>query len=166
MKPNRPLAWLGLAAAIAMRAAEPSLGSEEQPSLAAKPVAMQPLAKTLEPGVDLREVDKPRNTIFRLPDFVATDQKVRRTRPIREIDLMTPRAKIEAMHQKHPGLRVSLPFLSNDGIALAMYEEEQQLARKRQTYDLVSLLPAGPQAKKARAIADEAFSRADFGPSH
>src|SRR5205814_10433455 len=135
MTPIRYLACFLLTATLAMRAAGNSAATQAA-GAAAKAETPSP-AKNLVPVADLRETDKPRNTIIRLPALVMQEQKLRKTPPIRESELMTPQAKIKMAYQQHPGLHVgNLPFFSNDGIAAAMYEEDKQLQRKREAYDL------------------------------
>ncbi len=132
-----------------------------------KPVPEKPAPPpALAPGVDLREVDKPRNTIIRLPSYVVKEDKEPKAPALKERDVLTTKAKIRIAYRDHPGLHFgNLPFFTNDGIAAAMAAEEERLEQKRESYDLVSLLPAGPDAKKAKAIVDQAFARTNFAPS-
>jgi len=120
--------------------------------------------KPAEPAVDLREVDKPRNTIIRLPNYVVREEKP----PVfKERELRTPKGRLEYAYQRHPGLRLgSFGIFSNDGIAAAMLAEEERLEKKREFEDLVSLMrftdPAGQENTKREV--DRAFLRpADFG---
>jgi hypothetical protein len=119
--------------------------------------------KAVEPGADLREVDKPRNGIIRLPSYLVQEEKLPALKPR---DMLTPQGGLDLAYRRHPGLRFgNFWIFRNDGIALFMLEEEMRLERQRESYDLVSLLPT-TEAKKTKAMVDQAFSRTDFGPSH
>lgn len=105
---------------------------------------------------DLREIDKPRNTIHRLPPYLVEEKAP----PVmKERELSTPKARLETALKRHPGLRFgSFWIFSNDGVALAMQAEEERLDRMREMNDLVSLLPAS-QYKDGKAMVDRAFMR-------
>jgi hypothetical protein len=116
-------------------------------------------APQVEATPDLREVDKPRNGIVRLPSYLVQEEKLP---AFKERELLTPQGRLKLAYQRHPGLNFgNIWIFRNDGIALMMLEEEERLERRQEFYDLASLLPR-PEAKKAKALADEAFSRADF----
>lgn len=129
-------------------------------------------AKEAEPSRDLREVDKPRNGIIRLPPHVVHERKM----PIlKERDILTPQGKLELALKRHPGLRLRipfLPFLNNNGIAMAMIEEEFRLERIAEMNDLVGMMsitdPAGGNAVKKGAA--RGFLRSNdwisYGGSH
>jgi hypothetical protein len=120
------------------------------------PAAPPPQA---EPAADLREADKPRNGIIRLPSYLVQEEKLP---AFKERDLLTPQGRLKLAYQRHPGLHFgNIRIFRNDGIALMMLEEEERLERRQEFYDLASLLPR-PEAKKAKALADEAFARSDF----
>jgi hypothetical protein len=128
----------------------------------AAPAAAKSTEFTPELAPDLRETDKPRNGIIRLPDFVVLED---RPVKIKERDMLTPMAKVKLGYLRHPGLKFGnfLSFLgfNNDGIAAMLVEQELALERKREFYDLVSLLPPA-QAKQAKAMADDAYSGKSF----
>jgi hypothetical protein len=117
-----------------------------------------------EAPVDLREVDRPRNTIVRLPSYLVREEK-----PVilTEREVQTPRARLQLALKKHPGLRLgSFWIFRNDGIALAMLAEEERLEQKQQFEDLVQLMHFSDSAAKATAknSVETAFMRtADFG---
>lgn len=73
---------------------------------------------------DLREVDKPKNTIIRLPKYVVRDAKP----PVfRERDLHSESAQADIGMKRYAGLGL-LPFSSlNRGVALFMYQEQERL---------------------------------------
>ncbi|MDO8544785.1 MAG: hypothetical protein Q7S40_30445 [Opitutaceae bacterium] len=113
-------------------------------------------AKPTELGPDLREIDRPRNTIIRLPDYVVQEEK-----PVvlKERQVETPRSRLELALKKNPGLRLgSFWIFRNDGIALAMHEEEERLVRMKETNELLTLLPAAEQ-KQLKPLVDQSFMR-------
>jgi hypothetical protein len=123
------------------------------------PAVAAAAAKPIEPGTDLREIDKPRNTIIRLPNFEVQEEKLVTLKPR---ELLTPPERLRAALKKHPGLHFgSLPFLSNNGIALAMQAEEERLERMKEMDDLLSLLPVAQQ-KRVKPMVDDAFQRKDL----
>ena len=132
-------------------------------SVAAKPAATDSAAKTTEPP-DLRDIDKPRNTIVRLPNYTVREEK---PPVIKERDVLTPKGRLEAGYKKHPGLHLgSFGIFSNDGVAMAMEAEDERLERKSEFEDLASLLrftdPAGHATAKHEV--QQAFMREpDFG---
>jgi hypothetical protein len=109
-----------------------------------------------EPPPDLRETDKPRNTIIRLPDFVVQQRKA----PVlKERDVLTAEAKLELALRKNPGLRFgSFWIFRNDGIALLMAAEEERLEKKREMGELIRLMPASQQ-KQVKPLVEQAFMR-------
>lgn len=120
---------------------------------AAKPAEATPVAgEAAEPA----DPDKPKNRIIRLPSYL-----VQEDRPVtfKERELLTPKAKIDLMYRKHPGLRVgSFWIFRNDGIALAMREEEERLERMKEMADLVSLMSITEQ-KELKPIVEQTFMR-------
>lgn len=110
---------------------------------------------------DLRELDKPRNRIPRLPremiektvaahaplegsaevlqlpTYIVREDKVPN---FKEREMLTPQGRLDLAYKRHPGLKIgSLPFFSNDGWALVMLKEEQRLERKAEMEDLFGL---------------------------
>jgi hypothetical protein len=121
-----------------------------------EPVATAPAGKPIEPGTDLREIDKPRNTIIRLPNFEVQEEKVPEFKPR---ELLTPPERLRLAFKKYPGLHVgSLPFFNNNGVALMMQAEDERLERMKEMSDLLTLLPAAQQ-KQVKPAVDGAFLR-------
>jgi hypothetical protein len=118
----------------------------------------------LDAAVDLRETDRPRNTIVRLPSYLVREEK-----PVilSEREIRTPRARLQLALKKHPGLRLgSFWIFRNDGIALAMLAEEERLEQKQHFAELVQLMHFSDPGIKATAKqgVEHAFMReADFG---
>jgi hypothetical protein len=101
----------GLAAAL----------SQGMPRFAAVP---SPTPTPTGDQVDLRDVDKPRNEIKRLPKYV-----VQESRPpvFRERDLFTAQGQIDLSFKKHQGLLFGNILGLNSGAAEMMYLEDQRL---------------------------------------
>ena len=118
-------------------------------------------AKPAAPAPDLRETDRPRNIILRLPNYVVREDKV----PLfKERELLTPSGRLDLAYKRHPGLHLgSLPFLSNNGIALAMLAEEERIERQKEMMDLAGLAAIGDPA--AGAAAKEEAYRLAYRPS-
>ncbi|MEO6569089.1 MAG: hypothetical protein ABIO94_10045 [Opitutaceae bacterium] len=97
----------------------------------------KPIDAKSEELPDRREIDKPRNGIIRLPQVMVQEQKV----PVmKERELLTPEGKLDLAYKRNPGLRIgSLPFFSNNAIALAMLEEELRLERIAEATDMAGL---------------------------
>lgn len=116
--------------------------------------------------VDRREIDRPRNTIIRLPKDVlppeaiavavassennesAPDGVVRLPRydvrehrlpNFKEREILTPTARVDLYLRRHPGLRIGNLFGWNRGIASAMIGEEDAIDRRREMADLLAL---------------------------
>ncbi|MBS0663204.1 MAG: hypothetical protein JSR48_08050 [Verrucomicrobia bacterium] len=84
----------------------------------------KPPEKKVDQPAELRDEDKPRNGIIRLPDYV-----VREKRPpvFKEKDLATTGRKTDLGMKRYAGLNFG-PFASlNRPIALAMYQEQERL---------------------------------------
>jgi hypothetical protein len=136
---------------------------------------------------DLREIDKPKNTIIRLPKKIVEEKLLPHVAPtstadlaygetvnlppylvqqnkvpdFKERDLLTPYGKLLTAYKRHPGLNFTIPFLSNGGIGLAMLEEENRLERKSEMEDLAGLYRYSDPKKAAEAkrITDQSFMR-------
>ena len=121
-----------------------------------EPAPAPATTKPIAPGTDLREIDKPRNTIIRLPNFEVQEEKIPEMKPR---EMLTQPERLRLALKKYPGLHVgSLPFFSNHGVALAMQAEDERLERKKEMDDLLSLLPTSQQ-KQVKPMVDDAFAR-------
>ena len=117
-------------------------------------------AKAAPPGADLRETDRPRNTIISLPNYVVLEEK---PPAFKERNLLTPTGRLALGFKRYPGLRFgSLPFFSNDGWALAMLEEDHRLERKAEMEDLVTLVTSPTDHAKATTEIQKAFLRSEW----
>lgn len=117
-------------------AAKPSAETVAKLAAATPRFAPPPQAKAPKPAPDLRETDKPRNTIYRLEPYVVQEKKAP-VPPARE--LWTPKGRLEVALKRHPGARFLNFFGMNDGIALMMLAEEERLERKREFEEMASL---------------------------
>lgn len=183
MRPAPLVAMFGFAVSAA--AAEPSVSvpSAEpaavpatkavrriSPETAARLAAINPPftpppapAATPAVPVDLREVDRPRNQIIRLPPYRVEAPKVPE---LKERHILRPRAKIDLVFKRNPGLRVGNFFGLNGGIAAAMLADEERLERMREFNDLVSLLRFSetPASSELQQTLETTFMRpAKFG---
>ena len=109
---------------------------------------------------DVPETARPRNTIFRLPNYVVQEEK---PPAFKERHLLTPTGRLSLGLKRYPGLRFgSLPIFSNDGWALAMLEEDHRLERKAEMEDFVTLVSLPADRAKAKAEVQKAFLRSDW----
>jgi hypothetical protein len=123
-----------------------------------------PQAKPAEQLPDLREIDKPRNTIIRLPPFVVQESKPRNIPTKREVQ--TEKERREVVLNRYPGLKIGNFFGLNEGWAYVMAWEEERLEKKREYEDMVSLVRLGDPAMhaKVKKEVESAFQREpDFG---
>ena len=109
-----------------------------------KPVEKKPV----DESVDLREVDKPKNGIVRLADYV-----VRETRPpvFRDRELTTGKGKADLGMKRYAGLNFGPLSSLNRGVGVAMLQEQERLNNMAELTD---------DARTARRAGDKAA--ADF----
>ncbi len=112
------------------------------PPQAAPPTAAS--AGPDEPPVDLRETDKPRNTIVRLPKFMVMEDK---PPTFKEREILTPKGHLSLAYKRYAGLKIGNLGGLNDALALAMLEEDRILERQAEMSNLVGLLPTSKPAK-------------------
>ncbi len=135
------------------------------PAIAAHLAAQLPKfapPKPAEPAASPAAPDpaRPRNTIFRLPNYVVQEEK---PPAFKERHLLTPTGRLSLGLKRYPGLRFgSLPIFRNDGWALAMLEEDDRLERKAEMEDLVTLVSLPAERAKAKAEVQKAFLRSDW----
>jgi hypothetical protein len=116
----------GVAAALAQ-----GMGKFSPPTPTPTPVA--------EPQ-DLRDIDKPRNEIKRLPSYI-----VRESRPpiFRERDLNTTAGQIDLSFKSHPGLLFGNLFGLNSGLAYDMYLDDQRQQNIDELTDIAHAVSRG-----------------------
>ena len=142
------------------------------------PVAPPPPPKPEEEMPDLRETDKPKNTIVRLPKFVVQEPRP----PIfRERDIHTKQGLATLAMQRYftetdrVMNRYTLPLFhplsllggtSNEDRALAMYYEDERLKDMADAADKTNMVMKSDAAAgaKMKAINQQTFMRwSDFG---
>jgi hypothetical protein len=108
---------------------------------------------------DMRDIDKPKNEIRRLPQYV-----VRESRPLvfRNRDLYTTDELINLSFKSHPGLRLGNIFGMNSAIAYQMYLDEQRQANMDDLTDTARAMARGGDAGESQYIlkaSQETFMR-------
>lgn len=141
-------------------------------------------------SADLREIDKPRNTILRLPKALVSpalgttgvsvnlhadepppdgvlrlpqyEVHDRKYPALKNRELLTPEAKIDLQFKRHPGLHFGNLFGLNRGIAAAMAEEDDARERGLEMADLFRVQYLAETNPPKESDADD--SSADFKP--
>lgn len=128
-----------------------------------KPVEKKPA----DQPADLRDDDKPKNGIIRLPDYV-----VREKRPpvFKEKDLAGSERKSDIGMRRYAGLNFG-PFASlNRPIALAMYQEQERLDNMAELADDVATARRAGDKETAAFITKQSqetyLRRGDFGSNY
>lgn len=122
-------------------------------------------AKSENSNADLREVDKPRNQIPRLPMVTMQKYVVREARmPVfRTRDLYTKAGLIALSFKEHPGLRIGNFFNLNADIAYETIIEEQLAADREDIINLTFAMAAGGDTQETgvmqQALIDDGFNR-------
>ena len=113
-------------------------------------------------AVDLREIDKPRNQIIRLPKYVIHEPKP----PVfRERDLYSGSNRAGLALERNPGLKY-VPFSSlNHAVAAAMYQEQERLDNIADLHDTARTVGVADKADGAyiKRITDETYMRSGGG---
>ncbi len=107
-------------------------------------------------AADLRDIDKPRNQIPRLPVEVMQRYVVRESRlPVfRPRDLYTTAGLIDLSFKEHPGLRIGNFFNLNAKAAYQAIVSEQLYADRMELTDLAIAMAVGGDAEEAKAMQD------------
>lgn len=115
------------------------------------------------PDVDLRDVEKPRNQIPRLPVEMMQKYTVHEARPpeFRAVDLYTKAALTDLSFKEHPGLRLGNIFNLNAKAAYGAIRDELRSANRQGLVDTTLAMAVGGDTEEARlmqqAIIDEDF---------
>jgi hypothetical protein len=139
------------------------------PKFAPPPKAPEP--KPEEELPDLREIDKPKNTIVRLPKFVVQE---RRPPVFRERDINSTKGLAEIAMRRYLSEtdrvlnRFRLPFLSmsSEERAMAMYAEDERLKNMSDFADRANMIQKSDAAAGTyiKREVDKTFLRSsDFG---
>ncbi len=147
--------------AASLAAAMPKY-SPPKPAPPPTPVEQQP---------DLRETDKPRNTIVRLPDYVVREAKppVFRERDINTQQGLVNLARNRYVSETFKALNFSnVPFLSSltDAYAMARYAEDERLktiAELNEAADLVSARDKAQGLYLKRDLQNTTMRASDYG---
>lgn len=113
-----------------------------------------------DPDVDLRDIDKPRNTIIRLPKYVVQGE---RPPVFSEKDINTQKGLadlavkryLSSVHQVLNKYRLPLLGMSNEQIAMMMYEEDQRLKDLKDYNEKVYLYRNSGDKASADALKDD-----------
>jgi hypothetical protein len=126
-------------------------------------------ANTDAESPDLREIDKPKNGIIRLPKFTVQKPKEPRPPVFRERELLTQKGLMALVMKRYPGLRLGNLFGLNEGIALLMYEEQVRLDDLAEFADQAGNARNAGDLAAANAILSErtriAYRPSDIGGS-
>lgn len=124
-----------------------------------------------EEEIDLREVDKPRNNIIRLPKYTVRDK---RPPVFRERDIYSSKGLAELARRRYltptflllNGLRLPLVSASPEEHAMALYAEDERLANMADLRDTAATLERGGDSAAStyvkRASTETYMRSADF----
>jgi hypothetical protein len=101
-----------------------------------------------DPVVESHDADKPRNGIVRLPRYLVLETRIP---DFPQRRMLTPLGRVDLALKRHPGLKFGPLAFLNNGIGLAMLEEEERLERLAEMNDLFSLLP-NPKSSETKAV--------------
>jgi hypothetical protein len=129
----------------------------------------EPAATPLSEQPDMRDLDKPRNKIPRLPAGMMSTYIVHADRvPVfRERDLYTKKGLIDLAMKNHPGLRLGNFFGLNSGAAYEAFLEDERIEKIHDLDDMALAFAVGNDPAEAKMILDQtgdAFIR-DVDPS-
>jgi hypothetical protein len=124
----------------------------------------KPPPKQVDPDVDLRDIDKPRNDIIRLPKYVVHGEK---PAVFRERDLYTKSGLGQLALLRYRGLNVGfLPGL-NQPIAEQMYRDDERLQNMAALQDTADTMRRGGDSAESiyimRASNDTFIRGLDWG---
>ena len=115
-----------------------------------------PAAKLNTAPQDVREIEKPRNQIPRLPLELMSRYVVRGARlPVfRNVDLYTKAGLIDLSFKAHPGLRVGNFFNLNSTTAYMAALNDQRMSDRQDLVDTALAMAAGGDTAEAEALQD------------
>jgi hypothetical protein len=146
--------------------APPAAGSAPHSDSAAISAAISSGVAAYNPGAaspklsmvprDLRESDKPRNQIPRLPTEIMSRYVVRGSRlPVfRNVDLYTTAGLIDLAFKQHPGLRIGNFFNLNSKLAYAAALNDQKMSDRQDMVDTALAMAAGGDPSEAQVVQD------------
>jgi hypothetical protein len=118
------------------------------------PVFAAPRLDTTIP--DLRDIDRPRNRIPRLPLELMSRYVVREARlPVfRTVDLFTKEGLVDLSLKAHPGLRIGNIFNLNSAAAYEAALNDQKMSERQDLTDTALAMAAGGDISEAEALQD------------
>ncbi len=149
---------LAPSSATAPVSAQPSPAQSVSPTTAARLAVTapkyiapdSPTAKAVASAPDLRETDRPCNTIIRLPNYV-----VRQSKEViyKEDQFVTPEAKLQRTYARHRGLHAgSFWIFKNDPAAKEIQEDDERVERRAELSDLLGLFQVGSDPVVERSL--------------
>ncbi len=120
---------------------EHALSSDVAATLASVLPKYNPAPKAREEPADLRETDKPKNGIIRLPKYEVRVTKEPKPMVFTETELLTGKGMAEIAMKRNPGLHIGNIFGWNTGIAIMMYQEQLRLNNMADMDDLANNAP-------------------------
>lgn len=118
------------------------------------------------PEADLRDLERPRNQIPRLPVEMMKRYTVHEARlpEFRTVDLYTPAGLTDLAFKEHPGLRIGNIFNLNAKAAYAAIMDELRASNRQGLVDTTFAMAVGGDTEEGRllqqAILDEEFMQA------
>ena len=117
-------------------------------------------------AADLRDIDKPKNEIKRLPKYVVHEKLP----PVfRNRDLYTASGLVDLSFQAHPGLNFGNVLGLNTAVAAQMYQDDERLRNMSDLSDTARAMAAGGDRSEGSYIlqqSQQTYMRTpdDFGP--
>jgi hypothetical protein len=129
--------------------------SASMPQYAPPPPAPPPKPEVTEDSPDLRDVDKPKNRIIRLPKYTVHAEKP----PIfREQDIYSADGIARLALLRYGGLSVVPLSDMNAGVATEMYRENQRLNNMSMLEDTAASMQSGGDKDEAKMIREASQS--------
>lgn len=119
------------------------------------PPKPEPKPKEDEPLVDMRDIDKPKAHIIRLPKYVVHAEK---PHIFKENELYSKDGLARLAMMRYSGLNIGPASDLNQGVALQMYRDEERLKNIASLNDTADAIGRGGDKIEADAIRDAAQS--------
>lgn len=159
--PSDPAAPSAETTAPRVRAMSPEVAArlaEKLPKFAPPPTPPAEGSPIVQaPPPESRVADKPLNTIIRLAPYEVFEAK---PPAFKERHILTPKGRLDLALKRYPGLNFgNFWIFNNNGIALAMLEEDFAIERKNEMMELTSLIADRTDRAKARDEVQQTFMR-------
>jgi hypothetical protein len=122
-----------------------------------------PTPVTTNQPQDMRDVDKPKNEIKRLPSYIVHDS---RPPVFRDRDLYTKDGLVSLSYKLHPGLGIGNLAGLNDAPAYEIFLEDERLANMADLNDTAKAIATGGDLAEGKYILEETqdtYMRTDQG---